>query len=865
MAPLPANDPAVVALDRLAAQASLDLAQQVTRAVPRDSALGWKGGAVHPLQVLATQYPAIVYDAVRGITDPEERKQSESRALGQFFFFDVGTPRLLGVSRDGAYAGRRYPLPSDQLQAVRRKLKEAQEALGPPADAADVQRARDALLAAWTIADGLLGAFLQLPGSAMWPVAPVVAAGQELGRLDQAIPTATAAQLPSAVRHIGNAADHLDQAVSGVGTVQMFYPILGFYLFRLLVRGRLRSDRAISAQAAAEASGKLTELLANGHPWLSDWLRDKIVDLSARIAAADPSGNTLFFLKGGRAIRYLEGQPQLGRNDWDTQIVINPNLPPAAWYALFLRISNEVLLALGDYKLEFYMLLNRHSQDFLAELQQAADAADADEDDEDEAAVEGGPADPWEDPAGLGLQALFELMDEEDAPGPHEANCKGELIDVGLPRYDSVEGIEQWAQLRGDILVAPDRIPYPGHLYYVNEYLLMLREVFAGASPSARKAPSRTQRLYSILALPGTQAAIDTGSANLQQLLPLSLNQVAQEPDVPTRYALKHSLVQFAFAYGLEKEPTLAAAFDAWLQPRLQGLVPQVPWPPAFLAAIQDLGNGWTPGNQRLGDAVAFCQRVSNEMEAHFATRARRLSADPALTGFIRCFCDNSLFSSREELELQLAIVGSYAAAQQAGYSQYRNPQDLDAVTYASMGLYTPLENADPAVMLEMVSPIVDQCLGGGQLLPPIAPYVADGAQGNFTRSDDPQDHAIRLYWPEMTIAPFTYTPLAVEIVAEADPARPLLSWIWGLPMLGLPDLIRQYRRSAAETEEYGRRSRTRDTAASLADMMTSAANPEPPNPAIAALRDYRCSHLMISSASNAAARSAAYPRSYYV
>ena len=121
------------------------------------------------------------------------------------------------------------------------------------------------------------------------------------------------------------------------------------------------------------------------------------------------------------------------------------------------------------------------------------------------------------------------------------------------------------------------------------------------------------------------------------------------------------------------------------------------------------------------------------------------------------------------------------------------------------------------------------------------------------------------LYWGEMTIAPFTYTPLAVEIVAEPEPTRPLLSWIWGLPMLGLPDLIRQYRGIAAETEEFGRRSRARDTAGALADIMTSAANPEPPNPAIAALRDYRCSHLMISSASNAAARSAAYPRSYYV
>jgi hypothetical protein len=846
--PLPDNDPAVIGLDRLATIASEQLGQQVTRSIPADSGLGWKSGSIHPLQVLGTQYPGIVHDAVRGMIDPEARKQAESKALGQFFFFDAGAPRLLGVGPGEAYAGRPYPLPSDQLRAIRRELKAARQLLQPPQGVAvDLPGARQHLLSAWRVADGLRGAFLTIPGSAGWPVAPIVEAGQQLAGLDQVIPTGNLAQLSIAYRQIKAAADALDEAVSGVGTVQIFYVIEGFYLFRLLVRYRLKSSRAISPEAAATASGMLTELLANGHDWLSEWLRDKIVDFAARIAAVDPSGNTLFFLKGGRAIKYLEDQPEGGRNDWDTQIVINPLLPAAGWYALFVRVVNEALLALEQYKFEFYMLLNHHAPDFEQELDDAQAEAEAAEDAQDDGAEEEDlDAEPVVDPIDMGIEAMFDLFAAEEEPaGPKETNCKGELIDIGLPRYDSVEAYEQWTQLRGQILVADDGIPYPGYLYYVNEYLLMLRQVFAGASPSARKAPTRTKRLYGILGLAGTQVAIDGETAAAELLLPLSFAQVSQEPDLATRYALRAALVQFAEAYGFAKEPTFAAAFDQWLQPMLQGLVPQVAFPAAFMAGIQEMGAGWTPGYQRLAGAIAFCQWVSNQMEAHLTQRGRQLGSDPALRAFITAMA--AIFPQWEEWELQLALGGSLAAAQQADYAQYAHVDELDPVTYASLGFYSPLENADYDTIYELVTDWVEGCAGG------------------FTVVPDDADRAIRLYWNEQTIGLFTYAPLAAEAVLEQQPARPLVSWIWGVPMLGLPDLVRQYRRTAAQTEEFGRREVDRRTAAALTDISTSLANPEPPNPAIAALRDGRCNNLMISSASNAAGRNAAYPQPYYV
>jgi hypothetical protein len=52
----------------------------------------------------------------------------------------------------------------------------------------------------------------------------------------------------------------------------------------------------------------------------------------------------LYFLKGGRALNYFLGTPEKGENDWDTQVVIDPSLPPEEWYQAFTKI-HAVLLA----------------------------------------------------------------------------------------------------------------------------------------------------------------------------------------------------------------------------------------------------------------------------------------------------------------------------------------------------------------------------------------------------------------------------------------------------------------------------------------------------------------------------------------
>jgi hypothetical protein len=862
------TDPAVQCLDDVAAAASAKLNQKIARIAPRDTALTWKAASVHPLQALETEYQGIVHDAVRGIDDLAVRKTIESEALADFFFFDAAAPRLLGVGPGEAYDGVAFPLPEDKLRESARQLKAAAQTLRPPhGQPIDRDRLYQQLIAAYRSAAAVRDGFLTLPGSVHWGVPAIDAANHAFARADLATVAAQTTGDPRlvamAIRQLKKAVAALEKAVAGLAAVQMIYFIEPFYLFRLLVRYRLTAEAPLTTKAIADASGALTALVTNGHPWLSEWLRAKIAELAARIAAVDPSGNTLFFLKGGRAVQYLLGTPENGENDWDTQIVINPQLPAAQWYTLFQRVSNEVLIALKQFKAEFYMLLHYYAADFERELAVLTAPPPPDpvpmEIDEDDAPepmdIDGDGPEPMDIDAEDGPVPM-----DVDPTGPLWSNCKAELIDVGMPRNDMVEAHEQWAMLNPGrapagapppILVA-NGVPYPGPLYYIDEYVTMIREVFAGASASPAKATTRIKRLYDILQLPGmAEVLAQQYEAIPPPLLPQSLAIVSRATDTIRAIAVV-LLRQFSEAYGLRKDPGLAAAFDGLFAANLADAAGLVVYPQPLAEAIQaQWGQGsWSQDYTDLATAIGYAQWVSQQMEAHFADRAAFMAGQqPGLDAILRQLLGNEIFSQDEEKELQIALRGSFAASLQSGYVHYPHADELDPVTYDSLGIYSPREDASPAAILELVAPLVADCLAVTMLeLYPVA-----------------TPDAIRIYWAnDQTIGQFTYKPLAIEIVVHPLPARPLLSYIWGLALLPLRDLVLEYRGEAARTEEFGRRAVLRKTGAALTEMLTQAANPEPVNPALAALRKGECHHLMISNAKNANGYAPRYPASYY-
>lgn len=829
-------DSATQCLDAVAREATRRLKQSVIRLAPRDKAPTWNAGAMHPLAALDTAYQGIVRDALRYENDPERRYKIQRESLGDFFFADDAEPRLFGVPRGGAYLGDRFPLLADKVRGARDELDKARRVMeAGGAGEPWAERTRKHLQAASDLAARMYGAFFRLMSVETLPPS-LLMAKEDLAGLPP-IGSAGPALFPGIRDRLAAAVEHLADAIAGVASVQMDYTIESFYLFRLLVRYRVESERELTNADIAKASGTLTDLVTNvdpiGDPWLFEWLQQKTIELAGIVTAADGTGNTLFFLKGGRAVQYLLTTPRAGRNDWDTQIVINPWLPAAEWYAVFQRVANSVLLALDDFKLEYYRLLYGNAARFEKHL----------------AAVASPPLDPPLNPLALA----------------HAADCKAELIDVGLPRYQSIEAREQWMRMKGSLL-KPSGVSIPGYAYYIDEIVLMVREVFADVSLTVRKAPARVKRLHDILKPKAVDAVIAGERDHIPpDLLREVLSYIDGLKQRSPQFVLTVLLRQFVEAYGFDREPDLAERFDAFFARRLAEY-PHPAYPAGLKRAIEE-DKTWTEDDAQITDAIGQGQAMSELMEAHFEARERLIPEHRKMLGnFIRRVA--MPFDQKDELELQLAVRGSFAAHLHADYNRYHRMNDLDPVTFISLVLYSPAPGRKrPSFIPDFVLEAVRHNLPDALSLDEV----------------DPEPTVLRIRWrQEKSIPPFTYRPLAIEIVLHAGPERPLLAYVWGMPVLSLPDLIREYRQSAAAIDEFGRRSRLRATADALVEILTRAADPEPPNTALAMLASGRAHsklmlaaawpeaapdpgrYLMISGAGNAVARRGTYPRVYH-
>jgi hypothetical protein len=101
--------------------------------------------------------------------------------------------------------------------------------------------------------------------------------------------------------------------------------------------------------------------------------------------------------------------------------------------------------------------------------------------------------------------------------------------------------------------------------------------------------------------------------------------------------------------------------------------------------------------------------------------------------------------------------------------------------------------------------------------------------QEKFAVKIDPDSEQIFLYWPKkVTINSQEYTPLAIRISFVRGGQWPQLAFIWGLPVLSLRDLIREYDRRSAAVEEFGAKQGLRKTSTLLKAMLTEFDNLPP-------------------------------------
>lgn len=771
--------PAKRALERVAQVAGAQANLPIELAAQKDRAFLWGAAAVHPMQALETSFRRVVRATEEHGGDPARQRERESAAMGEYFFFEASSVRLLGIGREEGFDGMPHPLPDDAMRHARHEWYAAREALAAGGGgAARIDATRRAL-------EGVAQPFLP-PENPAGAVVPNVAQARLL--------IAAAAPAPAVLANLKNAIKLLGEAVEGDASVQAFYIIEPFYLQRLLVGYRVRSRHQLTDDQVANASGALTATL-NRQQWLTDWLAHAMIDLERVVMNPDVQPHVRFFLKGGRALAYLFGRPQDGANDWDSQVLIDPDLPADEWYAVYRKVSNRLLVALMRKKAEFYSLLNLNAAPLIALPLPVVV-----------------PVDPFADAApdpGTMPETPAEDSALEDEEMPYSRSCKAELIDVGMPRRDTIECREQWTQLAQDIIRPTEGMPIPGYAYYIDEYLTMVREFFAGEPRAQAKAHKRIERLAELFAHDG--AAIAILAAYLR--IPNGILQIAAQPveafaasqlppaRQPLQFALIELLDQFAAAYEMNLEPLLAAQFAEYF----------IEWMPQAEALSQHnalarfrLSVDATP----MADAIGFGQWLSDRLQAHVAGRAALIATQrEAIDALIRALYAASIFDQQSELELQMAIGGSLAAALHAEYENARGAI-LEPVGKVTIGLYYTDRATDPATAIELVKPL-------------LAPFV-DPQPGALFQMDDSHPGRLLLFAANVEIIePFgPYQPLVLEIVAKRVRVRPLISFIWGFPVLSLRDLIVEYQMRAAHVVEFAMRGVLRRTARSLTDML---------------------------------------------
>lgn len=565
-----------------------------------------------------------------------------------------------------------------------------------------------------------------------------------------------------------------------LAAVKMNHLIDSFYLFRLLVNYRLESNEEISEDLRAELSGDLTKLLHNGDRvrmrWLTDWLAKKIGELGARSGALNANGKqrVIFFLKGGRALNYFLGTPEKGENDWDTQVVIDPSLPAEEWYACFAEVHDAMLVALKTFKTEFTQLVKDNAPQFSAYLEGATpqEVDDEEVDDNEEGDV--------------------------DSLKEH-ANCKAELIDIGLPRRDSPSALEEWTHLSAPgALLQSDGVIYPHRGYYLNEYLMMVRDAFTSAE--VRKAPKRITRLGLILQSDrGREGAPSAAEAKRLAALPATARMVAALGDKGKRELFNLIVAQFVEAYNLHQDTELAVYFD-------KECVALISDPPALPATL----DGLLDSSQReTASIVSVAHHLSTRMDEHWASRHAFFEERLSFFGDFVQNLSRLTGPALQKVNAQFAVASSYAARLHAEHLRIQ-VDGLEPIRRILVKLQCTQGSSKLAVM-DAVRADIRRAAEATQKLRVVEVSEAD-------------KQSLLLYWHEkVSIGRFTYAPLVMKVrVAEQKGKQlPVLSSIQGMPVLDPRYLVADYLKKTAKIEERGARRVLASATAAVSEMLS--------------------------------------------
>lgn len=587
----------------------------------------------------------------------------------------------------------------------------------------------------------------------------------------------------------------LTSILIGYATVTNNQTIPSFILLRLLVGYRLDLSQPDDRLYISVVSAQLTALLHGQQKWLFNLMQNAIADIAGALAPFD--GRVCFFLKGGRGLNYLLGDSSKGENDWDTQILLNPELSVEDWWGLYGAVASALNNCLLRSSFVFSANLMANAPTLIASVKSVGDnvaksPAIADQTIESIFMVA------WQ--YGIDDQSFAEdrnlamALAWQETLNPPSGNCKAELIDVGLPRYYSIELLEQWTHTQPSLDVSAEGIPYPTAEYFIDELIAMIRENDAGVSPSPAKRTKRLNRLLSLLSPQVTgfnaflsheqELAVDSKLDATNRII----SGIANEQ---IRALAAIMLGQFCTAYQLYIDLNLAAAFDQLAAPTLDQAIKRSA---ASTASIQ-------------ANAVfEWCQQTSNTMMSHLNDRGQFLLG---LASAIETLVSQTVTASKSNVSP--VFVGPFAICIYAQVLQAIVKNQVAPAEFATIRLYyqdcASISNVPPNTLSGLASSIA-------------ASITNSTVFGSICTS--PQTNSIAIFAKQsIPLASGSYQPLLVEFVIKASAQVPTLTRPT-LTLLGLPALTSSCRERAASVTEWAMRQKLSETFGALIEMQAA-------------------------------------------
>jgi len=507
-------------------------------------ATSWASRSVHPLQFLETTYFGVVQRAVAEAgNDTDKARENEFKAMSRFFALSSSEPTLLLPSSTPLIEELCRALKA-QFNDIKAMQDEGKEKLY--ANLVDAIELALKILSRMTTETTLGYAAVGVQNAAkyigLFPAMPAQAL-EEWKRKNPCDP----AQLPEMIKNVDIClVQPLLVNTNAIAAPRSLYNIEAFYLFRLMHRFLGGStERPMDITQKGIASGAATGAInLPTATWLSNWHELQIQHLAAQLhELAEKLKKHFnrddlpirFHLKGGRAMNVALGTPDQGTNDWDTGILIDPNLEPLHWYEAFSHVNDLVVHFLDQARFSYTELLIRN-EDKLGQVGVAEHLVNVDFDDMREFSRVALHTEHLEENL---APHQFQSFFEEDAHNAlfRPTGVNGELIDIGISTRNSVELREHWAHMTiiSCLGVNNKKIPVPDLAYFVDDFTTMIREAIA-TDTVGRKLAKRLVRLDRVLCSDDVDfvKAVETRYEQTAPLLPESFQALKikkNEPD----------------------------------------------------------------------------------------------------------------------------------------------------------------------------------------------------------------------------------------------------------------------------------------------------------------------------------------------